>query len=295
MKTLILIDSLYEQFAPQNDYKDCKFLPMMASNTTNKIYRAFRKIHLFSKIPFKFIWFSKSWLDIVYDYDTIIFADTGTVYPVIKYVREKFPQKRIILWYRNPVKKTVKIDPSVEKYCEIWSFDKSDCDEFGLKYNPQFCMRRGDYVEREKKIDAYFVGGDKGRVEILNDVKRMLVNAGAKTKFDIVGVNSERISYKKVIENISHASIIVDIQCDDQTGFTLRPIESLLYDKKLITNNKNIKKEPFYNESNIFIYGEDQETKLVEFMESPYVVISDIVKEKYSLFGWINVFENGGK
>ena len=289
-KYLILINSLYDQYEPDMPDDNIDFERMLSSSTENRIYRTIRKIHIQSALPFKSIWYA-GWKNKIKDYDTIIVADTGNTFAVIRDLKKHYPDKRFINWYRNPVKKSAKLPEDYSKYCEVWSFDQCDCEEYNLQYNPQFCMKRGDYIERDVEYDAFFIGVNKGRAEILNSLENELKSLGAKTKFCIVGCNSKRMTYKEVVEEISRSNIIVDVQSKGQNGFTLRPIEALIYKKKLITNNPNIKNADFYNPSNIFILNEDNKYSLVEFITCPFEEVDKKVIERYCLKGWIGRFE----
>lgn len=74
-----------------------------------------------------------------------------------------------------------------------------------------------------------------------------------------------------------------------QEGYTLRTIESLFLSKKLITNNKNIIKEDFYNPNNIFILDNNY-NNIKKFLERPYKSISNEIKEKYLTRSWVSRF-----
>lgn len=50
------------------------------------------------------------------------------------------------------------------------------------------------------------------------------------------------ISYQENLDNIRKSKCIVDVVQKGQIGLTLRPLESLFFKKKLLTNNKCIKK-----------------------------------------------------
>lgn len=62
----------------------------------------------------------------------------------------------------------------------------------------------------------------------------------------------------------------------------MRTIETVGFNKKLITTNKSISKYNFYNSNNIFILEENVSlSKLVEFINSP---ISNIPLEIYDQY-----------
>jgi hypothetical protein len=63
----------------------------------------------------------------------------------------------------------------------------------------------------------------------------------------------ERINYEDVQKEIVLSNVILDIPYSGQTGYTHRLIEALANGKKLITTNRNILKEIFFNPDQICI------------------------------------------
>lgn len=290
LKTLILSNFLYKQYCPENkEGAEYMLLPLLKSDSKNKIMRGIRKIHLHSCLPMKKIWIFP-WECYLEKADTVILTDTGNVYAVAKYIHHKYPKKRIIIWYHNPIARTVKIENHARKYCEIWSFDKEDCEKYDLKFNPQFCMKCGYVFENRVKQDIFFCGTDKGRLSALLRLEDMLHTKALTTKFMIAGYNTNRISYGEMVENICVSKVIIDYNSKGQQGLTLRPIEALIYGKKLITNNQDIMTYDFYCKDNIFILEKDDEKNLYEFCNSPFQKISKKIVDKYTITGWIDNF-----
>lgn len=289
-KTLVLIDNLFYQYSLDGEeYNGIRFLPVMRSNSSNKIMRAVRKVHLTLPLPLKKIWFDHRWMECIQNYGTIVLGDAGNTANVTQYIHRKYKDKRIIVWYRNSVQVTVSPNEFDRSFCELWSFDQSDCKQYNMNYNPQFYMRCKTYQELPIIQDAFFIGQDKGRLKILSEMEETLKKHGYQTKFCIVGVNSVRMSYGQILNQISKSRVIVDCQCTWQDGITLRPLEALCYGKKLITNNKKIKKLDFYNPRNIFVWGEDNPDSLDQFLNTPCVE-NEEMKKKYGLKSWVDHF-----
>lgn len=286
-KTLILIDNLYYMYSLDGKERNAiRFLPLMRkSGTISKAYRVCRKLHLSSNLPCKEIWLN-NWTRILYKYDTIILGETGNSYNVAKYIKRKYPQKRIIIWFRNSLSHTINPARFDENVCETWSFDEADCNRYNLRYNPQFYVKSPSYRENGIiKYDAFFIGKDKGRLEDILSVESFLKGQGLKTKFCIVGYNSDSIEYKQVLDYISESKAIVDIQGDWQDGITLRPLEALFYEKKLISNSKGLLDVDFYRPNNIFILGADDISKIETFLNAPYEKVDAKILKKYDLEG----------
>lgn len=64
-------------------------------------------------------------------------------------------------------------------------------------------------------------------------------------------------------------------------------MEALFYNKKLITNNTDIRRYDFYNPKNIFIFGEDSLEGIKEFVESPITEVPEQIRQRYDINTWI--------
>ena len=83
---------------------------------------------------------------------------------------------------------------------------------------------------------------------------------------------------------------MIDINQSNQTGLTRRPLEALFYNKKLITNNADIRRYNFYNPKNIFIFGIDSAESLKEFVKSPVDKIPAQIRQQYDINTWIDQY-----
>lgn len=61
------------------------------------------------------------------------------------------------------------------------------------------------------------------------------------------------MSVAEIIDIYSQSFSVLDIELNIQSGLTMRTFETLGAGLKLITTNKNIQNEPFYNQHNIAI------------------------------------------
>ena len=96
------------------------------------------------------------------------------------------------------------------------------------------------------------------------------------------------INYSQNLENVRNSKCVLDIVQRGQSGLTLRPIEALLNSKKLITDNVAVERYDFYDPRNIFILGKDDESRIKEFVDSPFVEVPELVIEKYEFGNWLN-------
>jgi hypothetical protein len=291
-KALLIMDGLYALYRPSGKPENgILFLPMLksAGRDINKLYRAIRKIWLSSPLPGKRIWLA-DWVDVIEDYDIIILSDYGNSPNVCRYIHDNYPAKRIIVWYHNPIEVSVSPESFDRSYCDLWSFDPDDCEKYGLSYNPQFYIPSATFHDETIDCDAFYVGAEKGRGNVLKEMEHALNGLGFRCEFDIVGVNSASMPYAEVIKRIERSKAIVDCLSPWQSGMTLRPLEAMFYSKKLITNQVTIKDMDFYYPENVFVWGDDSPSGLEAFMSSPVKAVPDAVKRSYGLEGWLGRF-----
>ena len=135
-----------------------------------------------------------------------------------------------------------------------------------------------------------FLGKPKNRKEKILKLKTEFEKKDLKLNFRIIEKWEKLVSYDKYLEMLSETKCILDYNQDGQTGLSLRPMEALFLEKKLITNNKEIKNYDFYNSNNIFILEEDNIEDIKEFMEKPYKKIDSKIIDYYNFEQWLNRF-----
>lgn len=201
------------------------------------------------------------------------------------------------LLIRNPMKNNQKILIFLEKLKSFnikqWSFDHDDCIKYGFHYYHQFITPSPNMENIVINHDFSFVGRNKGRDIILNSLKYKAESIGLTFSIDLRdGSKSSNISYNDYLQESLSAKCIVDILQNGQSGMTLRPIEALFYNRKLLTNNQDIIDEEFYHPNNILVVQDINvlsAVNLKHFIDQPMVEINDIVKEKYSTVGLLKL------
>ena len=84
---------------------------------------------------------------------------------------------------------------------------------------------------------------------------------------------------------------ILDILSNPLDGLSLRALESLFHERKLITNSQTIIDYDFYDTQNVFILGKDNLSDLPSFIKSPYKKIDQVIVDSYDFKNWIKRFE----
>ena len=190
---------------------------------------------------------------------------------------------------------------------EIYSFDKNDIEKYNLLPITNYIYFEKEKVTTEIKQKFIYIGSIDNRLKILNIFgeklklnnqsfafyaigKKAFVNQ-LKQKF--LGKNKNiifrknRFTKEQTLEYYKKSEIIVDLVRDEQVGLSFRIFEAMGLNKKLITNNKNVKKFDFYNSGNILILNEDFTTNENLFIESRYTEIENHIYEKYTVDTWV--------
>jgi len=242
--------------------------------------------------------FLASWVKSLNTFDIVIIeADINNI-TVPRVLRNLGYSGRIIYWYWNPVISCVNPNRINRDLCEVWSFDKGDCERFGMEYNSQFYFSRIPRNSQKPIYDAYFIGLDKGRYTLLDRLKNELSGQGISCRFDIVkdghsienGTYTDRQSYSEIISTIERTRALVDIVQEGQRGMTLRSMESLFFNKCLITNNLFVAEEPFYSPERVFLLGKDDMQLLPSFIMSSPAPISQELLCYYDYENWMKRF-----
>lgn len=242
---------------------------------------------------------NKKWLYDCLDSDIIILFDTKSNYSdYANLIEENLDcRTRLVLYLWNPANFSHDYEKLSSRW-KIWSFSKDDSANHGFMYAGTFYnenLVNTDCDSSVIKSDVFFLGTEKGRKNILDDTENILRIHGITTDIRIVDNQksiydrryTRSMPYLKYLENIRSSKTILEIVQINQTGLTLRTMESLFFEKKLITNNSTIKEYAFYDRRNIFIIGEDDWSKINRFIEEDYKPIDEREKEKYKFENWL--------
>ena len=262
------------------------------------IGKVFRKISLKANL-FNDFWFD-DWKYSLDKVDTVIIFASQKYPTPVDYIKKHYPEIKIIYWYWNPVSKCVHPNTIPDNLCEKWTFDRKDSSKYALRYNTTFYFNSIELPKIQILQDLIFVGVNKGRKSALDSIQLEMEERGIKSQFYIVDDLWQRrnyrgnfppIKYDEYLKLVAKSKAILDYVQEGQNGLTLRPMESIFFKKKLITNDSTIKKEDFYNPKNIFVLDADNLDTLKDFLESPYIPIPEEIVTKYDADNWIDRFQ----
>lgn len=254
------------------------------------------------KLPFQKQLFYGKWTE-TKNCELVILFDAVASAGAMETLKLNNPNARCILYLWNINVNLKKVTYAKENGWEIWSFDEKECSENGWNHNGQFYPKVTADINFEQ-IDFFFCGYNKGRLPIIKEIDNMIKMNGFSSKIIVrewsrFGVPNKFLKpedkkyitfsethYEDIIDFIRKSRCIIDIVVEGQEGLTLRVMEALAFQKKLITNNAAIKKMGFYNPANIFIFGEDETNNLKNFMDMPYCTVAPDFISEFSIDKW---------
>ncbi|MEY8412513.1 hypothetical protein AALB51_14930 [Lachnospiraceae bacterium 62-26] len=179
------------------------------------------------------------------------------------------------------------IQPMLNCFDKIYTFDREEAQQYGFEYYPTVYSKiELSFSAKKQEIEpfsCFFVGVAKDRLCKLINIYDKLEKIGAVPCFFISGVTKykqksrKKVTYNKwlpystVLKKILASECIVEIMDKNNAGVTLRTLEAICYNKKLVTNNRKILESPFYNSDYIFLLDQNEDITM-EFFEKNRLV-----------------------
>lgn len=241
------------------------------------------------------------------DDDVVIFFSVEAKEPILNIIKWLPAGTRKIIWHWNSFLGKSGYNYSHHKDIlllkglgiEIATFDYEDSILYNERFIPQFfnffkSIESKDIFD-SIHVDFFFAGivKDQERKDLIHEIKKYLSNQEYSVDFLTISNDWQGyIAYNEVLSRDARCRCIVDIPRKGQSGLTLRPMESMALQKKLLTTNPYIKSYDFYCADNIFIWGEDDLLNFTTWLKKPYKEIPDTILKQYDTKSWINKIIN---
>ncbi|MEQ9862337.1 lipopolysaccharide biosynthesis protein [Pectobacterium cacticida] len=230
--------------------------------------------------------------------DDILIFKESLFYKYIDII--KHIECRKILLLRSSLAESKDVSFSVAKrvFERIYSFDKQDCKKEDLFYLNQFFPFGFKEVEEIRKgiiihpKQCFFLGRDKGRIEDIEYIAKRLEENSLTINFHVVKDKtsfkkskyyvSDYLTYDDNIKKSLESEVLLEINREGQSGLTLRTLEAIFFDKKIITNNTDIEKYDFYSPNQFFILGRDSLSEINYFLDAPVTPVKKSILYQYS-------------
>lgn len=157
----------------------------------------------------------------------------------------------------------------------VFSYDKNDAEKYGFErfisvYSSSFLDKYKE-MKKEVKNDICYVGGEGGRLKEQLKIFSAIDKGNVSYDFTLVGVKETEqlyqnkinyslpLAYENYLMREVQSNTILEILDQRHRGITLRTLEAVLLNKKLVTNNQNLVNLPFYNPNYMKIFQTPEE------------------------------------
>lgn len=223
---------------------------------------------------------------------------------------------KFVLYLWDSVRNKPNVSKLFNLFDRVSTFDDSDATQYNINFMPLFYTKNFDFSQYDNKKQVYdlcFIGtAHSNRMQTVSKIislaseerdiksftffyfhnrflffiKKLFCSMRVKQK-----VNFKALRSDEVVELMRSSNIVIDINHPSQNGLTMRTIEAIGLNKKLITTNYNIKKYDFYDSK--FIYVLDSRAAFLpnDFFDTQFINYKN--RENYSLASWIYKNING--
>lgn len=246
-----------------------------------------------------------------YDYIFVVSPETLDFDKLLK-IKEIQNKAKCILYMWDSFKNKNSFN-TIKLFDKVFSFDSRDVKKYDLIFLPLFYCNeyKKRLIKEDYKYDLSFVAtAHSDRYKLAKDIRENLEKNGLKIYFyfylpskiiyrirkifikkykygKISDFSFQPLKQEEIINIFDNSNVILDINHPEQFGLTMRTIECLGSEKKLITTNQNIRNYDFYNPNNIFILDRENIKIDKSFFEKEYQSLSTELYEKYSLNNWL--------
>lgn len=239
------------------------------------------------KFPLRNFWYKQYFKQKYRQNDEYVFVFNYQWYPIfqngyIEYLRKKYPNCKCVLFLCDiNCARKLNIDEEKKRFDHVMVFERNFAKENNIEYYPLVYSDYRDEIDsKEKEIDILFVGWAKGRYKFLKQIYDKLDNAGVKCQFYLTKIDEvvppesgihivDWVSYPEYRRLLKKAKCILDIIPPNTDCSTLRVNEAMSHKCKILTNNKRIVYEEFYDSNNISVY-ENPEDIDINFLLEEY-------------------------
>ena len=198
---------------------------------------------------------------------------------LLPYLKKHYPEARIVCFFQDLIGTLIdrytnqQIDVNyIKRYADLLiSYDEVDAKKYRISYHPTI-FSPIIMPALEVCYDLYFLGRDKGRMNTLITISQEAKKRGLKCLFIMMEVpQKERVNIEGFVfadkpvpymENLQYAAksrCIIELLQQDAQSATYRTWEAIMLNKKLLTQNQQIKTCNIYDDRYISIFNTPDE------------------------------------
>jgi hypothetical protein len=230
-------------------------------------------------------------------------------------IRKRYRAAKFIYYSYDSMRNSRAITGFFDVFDTCFSFDPEDCRVVNsFSYEPLFYIEKYSQIEHSdynaRKYDFSFVGTiHADRYSVVSRIRSSQVEQMSNFTYfyhpskpifeisklfnrDFYGIHGDEIHFKaltssQIAKIILDSKSVVDVHHPKQLGLTMRTMEMLGANRKLITTNANVVHHDFFRKENILVIDRNNPVVDLEFFNAPYSYLSDEVYLKYRIDFWL--------
>ena len=258
----------------------------------NPIERALYKVHFSKKInkimnlPGKEIWFKRALKKIQFqNSNSVCFIWyshflTEIKRGMVEAIKKEMPDSKHVYYITDAKHADAEeLDWLKQKMDAIGVFDPTIAEAHDIEFWPNVYPSTKEQ-KYEEEYDLCFIGKDKGRKSKLEEIALLCEEKGLRTAFYLMTPSKERpaqnihyidelIPYKKTLEIMLKSKCLLELKMDNLNTCSVRVQEAVIFNKKLLTDNKNVAKMPCCADSQYISYFDTVEEIDWNFVKEP--------------------------
>ena len=235
----------------------------------------------------------------------LVIKGIGLRVPFLRALRHALPKAEFVLYQWDSLNRLVGIEERLPFFHRVLSFDRKDTLERpDIEFRPLF-FREAPALDLQQDIDVSFVGWlHSDRLEL---IRRMQADARAKgltthvylftgfftwlrlaLKRNAADVYIRTLPYRDMLRINARSHCVYDLPHAQQTGMTMRTIETIGSARKLITTATDIVNYDFYAAENIQVIQASSPSLDPTFLRTPLTPLPEGVLHRYKLDTWLD-------
>lgn len=230
--------------------------------------------------------------------------------PVVERLRDALPGVPLYLYLWDSVDNVSGVETLATKFDAVATFDPVDAKRRGWRLRPLFSRvlssQEGD--GSPKDFDWSFIGTLHSDRHLV--IQRLVRRAPTMRHFVFCyspsriilwvrhlvdrslwkaapgTLSTEPLSPSTVKSIVERSRSVLDVEHPKQRGLTMRTIETLMSNCKLVTTNRHVRESALYHPSRVHIIDRDDPEIPEEFLRQPFEPHPADVRERHSIRGW---------
>ncbi len=230
---------------------------------------------------------------------------------MMKKLKIKLQNAKFIMyqWDSNKQSNYKKI---IEYFDVVKTFDRGDALQFNIDYLPLYYSKEYEDIRHnrvDKLYDIVFYGAyHSDRLDVVKHIDSFCQQNNLNFKYhlyitkmalarlfllrilklkDMAYLKTYSVETNEILEIYKQSFAVLDIELNIQNGLTMRTFETLGAGLKLITTNKNIANESFYNQNNIMILDRNDVDLDLDFFKISFMDDGNFIQ--YSFEHWFYI------